>query len=680
MWQEYGNNLVGKPIFLTWFEDDGTHETQRLAEDNHNPWLAGATSDNDGQIYYLEIQDVTQWISNELMGGWTVGPTEPCQAWIVHWDTQRNKQQFRRELPSDAMLLNDFTENTAALRYDPINNNIGVYFSHRMFRSSDGLNHQRGLGFVFDVDRMEITGAGHYQTGSHSFQNSMIAAPTGGFIGLELDDGSPRGLQVIKMDAHNKDLGFTPYMFKTRHGSGPENPAGSSFPVYPEISVNGNTFYKWSNDNQVYTVLAQPGIVEVSDGYLIFFAGERPPLDSSAMETHEQTVQSPRNLGWVKIGKNIAAKGVLSGGATETETGGFYGFRGEWTSQSHRGIKWLTNYEHKWLIMNKPKSVRLAPNRILLMWEQWLSRPMTEADCREIAADVDFCISVVTADWYDRSSDWREQIIRTELMIVDDSVHIVKPLWAMEGGLLTPQGDAPRVIDGCAIIYAGRGRSIKRWKVCEVECAKEVDSTHEFVLVSSVELPTDDPCFQPFPPNPDTCFDSVDAGGGKGYGPTRCQASCRPALCHEVPHFCSSTAQYCPLTCGHCSADENRGYNATEQALVDFLKSCEVGSVTHGIHEYRVPAEERQVTRFRQTYDGACPPERPSGGAADATTSGGASLGGEGGFLSSNMTTTTTVTTMSRTWGVALMNGASTNVVGAMLMTLVLVQLHLPNS
>ena len=40
-----------------------------------------------------------------------------------------------------------------------------------------------------------------------------------------------------------------------------------------------------------------------------------------------------------------------------------------------------------------------------------------------------------------------------------------------------------------------------------------------------------------------------------------------------------------------------------------------------------------EVTRFRQTYDGACPPERPSGGAADATTSGGASLGGEGAHM-----------------------------------------------
>eukprot|EP00971_Amphidinium_carterae_P236650 4696806-Amphidinium_carterae.1 len=73
--------------------------------------------------------------------------------------------------------------------------------------------------------------------------------------------------------------------------------------------------------------------------------------------------------------------------------------------------------------MSKPKTVRLAANRILLMWEQWLSRPMTVDDCHETASDVDFCISVVTAEWYDRSSDWREVLIRTEMMIIDDNVN-----------------------------------------------------------------------------------------------------------------------------------------------------------------------------------------------------------------------------------------------------------------
>ena len=39
---------------------------------------------------------------------------------------------------------------------------------------------------------------------------------------------------------------------------------------------------------------------------------------------------------------------------------------------------------------------------------------------------------------------------------------------------------------------------------------------------------------------------------------------------------CSCAIRYCPLTCGHCSADENRGYNATEQAREKMLRGEEV--------------------------------------------------------------------------------------------------------
>ena len=109
---------------------------------------------------------------------------------------------MERTLPKDSRRI---IATTATLRYDRINNNVGVHFSHRMPRTPDGLNHQRRLAVVFDVDTMEITGAGHYQTGSHSLQNSMITDPAGGFIGLELDDGCLRGLQAIKLDTHNTD-------------------------------------------------------------------------------------------------------------------------------------------------------------------------------------------------------------------------------------------------------------------------------------------------------------------------------------------------------------------------------------------------------------------------------------------------------------------------------------------
>eukprot|EP00971_Amphidinium_carterae_P243935 4843998-Amphidinium_carterae.1 len=89
------------------------------------------------------------------------------------------------------------------------------------------------------------------------------------------------------------------------------------------------------------------------------------------------------------------------------------------------------------------------------------------------------------------------------MMIIDDNVNVVKPMWALEGGLLTPQGDSPLVLDGCAIIYVGRGNSIKRWKICEADCPNGYDIPEDKV--------TDDPCFEPFPAKPYTCEDGVDS-------------------------------------------------------------------------------------------------------------------------------------------------------------------------
>lgn len=40
-------------------------------------------------------------------------------------------------------------------------------------------------------------------------------------------------------------------------------------------------YYQWSNDNYLYTELAHPGLHEVDDTVLVFFAGEKPPLDNS---------------------------------------------------------------------------------------------------------------------------------------------------------------------------------------------------------------------------------------------------------------------------------------------------------------------------------------------------------------------------------------------------------------
>lgn len=61
-------------------------------------------------------------------------------------------------------------------------------------------------------------------------------------------------------------------------------PAGVSYGVYPEISnlpPNNVTYYKWSNDNGVYTELAHPGLIELGGAYLVLFQGEQAALDNS---------------------------------------------------------------------------------------------------------------------------------------------------------------------------------------------------------------------------------------------------------------------------------------------------------------------------------------------------------------------------------------------------------------
>ena len=52
-------------------------------------------------------------------------------------------------------------------------------------------------------------------------------------------------------------------------------------------------FYQWSNDNYVYTELAHPGLHEVNDALLVFFATESPPLDNSLVGT---VMNVPRNV------------------------------------------------------------------------------------------------------------------------------------------------------------------------------------------------------------------------------------------------------------------------------------------------------------------------------------------------------------------------------------------------
>jgi hypothetical protein len=75
---------------------------------------------------------------------------------------------------------------------------------------------------------------------------------------MDLGDNYPRGVHVHQFPTPGDTRkGRVVYGFKTRHGTTAASPDGTEYPKYDEISTADTTFYKWSNDNGVYTEIAQ---------------------------------------------------------------------------------------------------------------------------------------------------------------------------------------------------------------------------------------------------------------------------------------------------------------------------------------------------------------------------------------------------------------------------------------
>ena len=73
----------------------------------------------------------------------------------------------------------------------------------------------------------------------------------------DLGDNYPRGIHLHRFPLTNAQgresiKHRVVYGFKTKHGTSARSPAGKTYDEYTEISGGGNTFYKWSNDNNVY--------------------------------------------------------------------------------------------------------------------------------------------------------------------------------------------------------------------------------------------------------------------------------------------------------------------------------------------------------------------------------------------------------------------------------------------
>jgi hypothetical protein len=117
----------------------------------------------------------------------------------------------------------------------------------------------------------------------------------------------------------------------------------------------------------VYSEISAPGFEEYDGAYNVFFIGENPPLDNSKAYGNQLSLNTARNIAFVKVSQD--QKTILSEGPVET--GGYYTFNEKWKTQEHRGIEWLTEYQDTESNASRLKQFMLAPNKHFLIWEVW---------------------------------------------------------------------------------------------------------------------------------------------------------------------------------------------------------------------------------------------------------------------------------------------------------------------
>jgi len=249
---------------------------------------------------------------------------------------------------------------------------LGMILPRQMHKSGDGLRHQGAIALAFRTKDLSLV-RNHGQTSGHSMANSLTLNKKGQFLGVDLGDNYPRGVHLHTFDKASRTSRLV-FTFKTAHATRARN--GS--PLYEEISGNGKTFYKWSNDNAVYTELG--GVVEGKRGYTVVFATDRAP-DGRVLDNARafRGCLDPRNLALVHV---VKAFGKAPGGSQiaddlmvslprkpQAETGGYFDFGGRWRKQRVVGVTWLTDYRER-EAAHAPQLLPRADGNLLILWEK----------------------------------------------------------------------------------------------------------------------------------------------------------------------------------------------------------------------------------------------------------------------------------------------------------------------
>lgn len=360
LWQREDTDAIS----VTWVDESLRREVTHQLSATAGVQLAGGTSDQEGNLYYLTVQRAPR----DRPEGFEVRAA-------LHRARSDGSGAIEQELDVSPRGVNIYNFHAGALRSASMRVSkglLGVVLPRQMHMSGDGLRHQGAIALAFRAKDLTLV-RHHGQTSGHSMANSLTVNKKGQFLAVDLGDNYPRGVHLHTFDKASRQSRLV-FTFKTAHATGARN--GS--PVYDEISGGGKTFYKWSNDNAVYTELG--GVHEGKRGYTVVFATDRSPegrvLDNSRAF---RGCTDPRDLALVHVVKNF---GRAPGGSEisdalmvslprkpAVETGGYFDFGGGWRKQRVVGVTWLTDYRER-EAAHAPLLLPRPDGDLLLLWEK----------------------------------------------------------------------------------------------------------------------------------------------------------------------------------------------------------------------------------------------------------------------------------------------------------------------
>lgn len=317
--------------------------------------LAAGTADAKGNLYYLMIEP-------------TPGDRVKAQMFLATSDGKPLK-----EAPFDTTqgANNLYGYGGRWVGSMAVNKDtVCLMLPRTMHMGGDGLRHQGAIAVTFNLDLSKPQNLG--QTSGHSFGNLLTVNDKGEFIGMDLGDNYPRGVHFHRIQRASKESRVL-FTYKTAHGT---SPRGGS-PPYPEISGNGKTYYKWSNDNGTYTELG--GVVEGRGSYSVLFATDRSPEGKVLDNSRIGIPNEPRDLAMLRIVKQFekapggseVSDALMAGPVpgAKPEAGGFFDFGGRWQAQRVTGVIWLTNYASG-EAAHAPQLFERKDGTITVIWEK----------------------------------------------------------------------------------------------------------------------------------------------------------------------------------------------------------------------------------------------------------------------------------------------------------------------